>query len=371
MQANRRVLIFLPFLTYGGAESQGILLAKGLKEQGYKVTVCGFNLPGSNYPLIAELDQLGIAHYILPFEMSVMPGRKRIVPALLSFIRYINRGSFHAVIPFTFWPNYLTAHAARFIKAQSFWNQRSVDDHVSTHAYEKWLPLKQLTFVSNSIPGKKFLMQRFGLSEKRITIINNGLSEVAPKNTVAYWHQQLHLQNRAVLIMVANFFPEKDFATVINGVHLLKQQGISVICVFVGAGGDANKRNQVKALAFDLGLANEIIFTGSCNDVSGLLRACTIGVLSSLSEGCPNSILEYMQTGLPVVANNIDAIADVLGSDYPYLFNSGDANDFALKVKSLLEDKTVALQTGLALQQRVNASFSAKKMIDSFVALLK
>lgn len=365
------ILIFLPFLTLGGAESQGFLLAQGLQQKGYDVTVCGFALSGSDYPLIALLDKNGLKHHVLPFEMKVMPGRKSMLRALWQFQRYLRSKQFSAVIPFTFWPNYLTAHAARFSQAQCFWNQRSVDNHVPYHGFEKWLPLQKLTFVSNSISGRRFLAQRFGLPEQQVTLINNGLGAFHANHPVAFWQEKFGIkQHDTVLVMVANFFPEKDFATVIKGVHLLAQQGLPVTCIFAGGGGNSAARDQMKALAFDLQLNRQIIFAGSCKDVPGLLAACHIGVLSSLSEGCPNSILEYMQTPLPVVANNIEAISDVLGADYPFLFKTGDAPDFAQKVATLIQNKTMAEETARKLKKQVETNFNLQKMIDSFIALL-
>lgn len=43
------------------------------------------------------------------------------------------------------------------------------------------------------------------------------------------------------------------------------------------------------------------------------------------SEGCPNSVIEYMQFGLPVVGTNIPGIRDLVGDvGVRYLFPVGD-----------------------------------------------
>lgn len=370
MQANRRVLIFLPFLTYGGAERQGFLLAQGLHQQGYNVTVGGFKLKDEKYPLISDLQHAGIKHYVLPFEMAVMPGRKTILPALYTFIKYLRSQKFDAIIPFTFWPNYLSAHAARFVNARCFWNQRSVDDHVAVHRLEKWLPINKLSFISNSRPGTDFLVRRFTLKPEQVTTIANSVVEIAPRNTAAYWRNQLQLkEDETVVTMVANFYPEKDFDTVIAAANTLRDKPFRF--VFAGGGPDKQKQKHYKALCFDLNLSNHITFLDNINDVAGLLQVTDVGLLSSKSEGCPNSVLEYMYNSLPVVANDIEAIADVLGADYPFLFKTGNPDSLIQVLERLSSDKQLRIQTGNALKLRVSEKYSQQKMVAAYIQLLE
>lgn len=367
---TKKVFLFLPFLTYGGAERQGFLLAQGLHQQGYDVTVGGFKLKDEKYPLISDLQHAGIKHYVLPFEMAVMPGRKTILPALYMFIKYLRSQKFDAIIPFTFWPNYLSAHAARFVSARCFWNQRSVDDHVAVHGLEKWLPVNKLLFISNSRPGTDFLIRRFGIKSKQVTIIANSVVEMTPRNTAAHWRNQLQLkEDETVVTMVANFYPEKDFDTVIAAANALRHKPYRF--VFAGGGPDKQKQKHYKALCFDLNLANHITFLDNINDVAGLLQVTDVGLLSSKSEGCPNSVLEYMYNSLPVVANDIEAITDVLGTDYPFLFKTGDPDSLIRVLERLSSDKQLRIQTGSALKLRVSEKYSQQKMVAAYIQLLE
>lgn len=370
---SKKVLLFLPFLTYGGAERQGFLLAKGLQEGGsYQVTVCGFKLKDEKYPLINDLEQAGIAWHVLPFDMSVMPGRKSMLSALWSFIRYVRAQQFSAVIPFTFWPNYLTAHASRFVGAQCYWNQRSVDDHVALHGLEKWMPLNKLTFVSNSTPGTDFLVRRFKLQAQQVSLIPNSVIPVAPRNNADYWRTQLRLSDNAVVItMVANFYPEKDFDTVINAAAILKKSSNSYRFVFAGGGPDKQRAKHYKAMCYDLGLSGTVTFLDNINDVPGLLQVTDIGLLSSRSEGCPNSVLEYMYNALPVVVNDIVAITDVVGTDYAYLFKTGDEEGLVQAIEKLSADKQLRKNTGEALKERVTEKYNQQKMVAAYIQLLE
>ncbi|MGB3453634.1 MAG: glycosyltransferase family 4 protein [Moheibacter sp.] len=59
-------------------------------------------------------------------------------------------------------------------------------------------------------------------------------------------------------------------------------------------------------------LEEKIEFTGSVTDTSRLLYNCDIGVLSSVSEGLPVSLLEYGLASLPVVVTDVGQCAEVV-----------------------------------------------------------
>jgi glycosyltransferase involved in cell wall biosynthesis len=62
-----------------------------------------------------------------------------------------------------------------------------------------------------------------------------------------------------------------------------------------------------------LGLENSVIFAGKRDDVSELISAADIGVLSSIgSEGFSRAVLEYMAKGLPVVGTKVGAVPDLV-----------------------------------------------------------
>ena len=373
MQSRKRqVLIFLPFLTRGGAETQGFLLAKGLKQKGYDVDVCGFELASKSYTLTDELEAEKLTHFVLPFQMSAFGSRVSQIATCCKFIQIIRKKKYDAIIPFTWFPNFLSALTYRFAGVEvCFWNQRNVEDHVAVFGLEKFLPIKKLKFVSNSSPGKKFLQRRFNLNSEVVAIIKNGILVRAHQKTTEQWKSELQLGSRIVITMSANFFHEKDFDTVLRAMALLKKTSPSTILLLVGGGGNPAHKNATKALAFDLNLSEHVKFLDTISDISGLLSASHIGLLSSTSEGCPNSVLEYMHAKLPVVATNIEGVADVLGKDYPYLFETGNAQMLADKLSELLEDGTLRKNIGQKLFDKVVSEYNVEQMVNSFIQLIK
>src|SRR5262249_59878159 len=65
----------------------------------------------------------------------------------------------------------------------------------------------------------------------------------------------------------------------------------------------------LKAFAGELNIQNNCHFLGRCDHVSELLSISDVCVLSSVSEGFSNSILEYMSAGRAVVATDTGGAA--------------------------------------------------------------
>lgn len=368
---SKKVLIFLPFLTYGGAEKQGFLLAQGLQQAGWYVEVWGFKLVDGNYPLIEALEKQGIAYKVFPYEMKVMPTFKGALKALFTYAGMIRAGGFNAVIPFTFWPNFLTGLASRFVSATCFWNQRSVDDHVPRQRFEKFIPTHKLVFVSNSNPGADFVARRFGIARSGVSIIPNSIVEQLPLHNAAYWKDKLGISATELIVtMTANFFPEKDFDTVLDAAAIIKAKKLPVKFLFIGGGPNKLRAQKCKTRASELGLTDSVVFLDNVVDVSGVLAVSDIGLLSSRSEGCPNSILEYMMAGLPVLANDIVAISDVLGHSYPYLFKTGHAESLVEKLMALYADAENRKIIGSNLRAVALSRYNQPQMIKGFTSLI-
>jgi len=70
---------------------------------------------------------------------------------------------------------------------------------------------------------------------------------------------------------------------------------------------------------------NNILFTGQRRDISNLLQLSDAFVSPSLSEGLPNTVLEAMASGLPVLLSEIPQHKEIFtGHDYQYFFPPTD-----------------------------------------------
>jgi len=101
--------------------------------------------------------------------------------------------------------------------------------------------------------------------------------------------------------------------------------------------GDGDLKNNLLNFINDLGLNNSIFLLGSLEqtEIADFLRASDVFLLTSNSEGLPNSILEALACGTPVVTTNVGDVSKVVIESF-----SGEiASDFSVEeiCKSLLK----------------------------------
>ena len=103
-----------------------------------------------------------------------------------------------------------------------------------------------------------------------------------------------------VFIAVGTFRWEKAYDILLKAWARLRPVPEQTHLVIVGAGG---LFEETKALAADLGITNTVSFPGWRQDVPALMKDADVFVLSSVSEGGPNVILEAAAASLPIVAS--------------------------------------------------------------------
>ncbi len=114
-------------------------------------------------------------------------------------------------------------------------------------------------------------------------------------------------------------------------------------------------------LAFD----KNITWLGLRTDVSSLLRKSQIGVLSSLSEGFPVTLLEYGCAKLGVVSTAVGQCAEMLDHGKAgFLVPPGDAVALADALIKLLTDISTREYLGRCLFEHVSDNYSQDFVLD-------
>jgi glycosyltransferase involved in cell wall biosynthesis len=255
------------------------------------------------------------------------------------------------------------------------WFQIAMEFHIPLSTFEKIAIKCKPNYASNSIPAGDFIAQKHMLNKKNITFIPNPFEAISVKMERVEWREKLGIkENELMLFIAANFFPEKDHETLIKGFYIASQQNPNIKLVLAGSQNYIDKINQVKSSCFDLGLNSErVIFVGASNDVPGLIYASDICLLTSISEGSPNALIEYMGYGKPVVASSIPSILELLKPDYPYLFEKGNEKDLAVKLIALIEEmnsENVANYTERN-KQRILTEYTIQANFNAFHKILR
>lgn len=102
--------------------------------------------------------------------------------------------------------------------------------------------------------------------------------------------------------------------------------------VFIGDGED---RERLKQLSSELGVESAVTFLGHREDIEQQLSLAGIGILSSRREGFPNSVMEYMAAGLPVLVSELPGIRELVEHGVSGLIHGTD--DVSLLAEHWLE----------------------------------
>jgi glycosyltransferase involved in cell wall biosynthesis len=105
--------------------------------------------------------------------------------------------------------------------------------------------------------------------------------------------------------------------------------------------GDGPRKLELTRLAGELGVTENVTFTGFQKDVPYYYNSSRIFIHTSETEGFPNVVLEAMMCGLPCVISNCGDIVDLAKDGFNSLViqNYSDYQGFAKAICNLLEDE--------------------------------
>ncbi len=211
-------------------------------------------------------------------------------------------------------------------------SNRSLNNRINTWI-EKWSlqGVDQMICVSNSLAQ---YMKELGHPAEKISVVNNGVSVVeGPAKTAPE-------SSEWTLGVMALFRPRKGTEVLLDAVGALKSEGITIKIRAVGPFETPDYETEIMNRVDDLGIANQITWTGFQTDVDAQLQAMDLFVLPSLyGEGLPMVILEAMANGVPVIASDVEGITEAVRDNVDGLIvKPGCPIDLAAKIKQILGD---------------------------------
>lgn len=147
--------------------------------------------------------------------------------------------------------------------------------------------------------------------------------------------------------------------------HVFAERGMLYVVA-----GDGNRAAAVKARVAALGLELLVRFIGPRGGVEKmwLLSHARCMVSTSREEGMPNSVLEAMASGLPILASDIGPHRELIeGRGWGALFESGSVDGLAAKLPGMLEGDLAPMRdAAMALRDQ----YALTRMIDGYERVL-
>jgi glycosyltransferase involved in cell wall biosynthesis len=150
--------------------------------------------------------------------------------------------------------------------------------------------------------------------------------------------------------MVAEFVERKRHADAIRAFSKIVHPRAQLVLA-----GSGPLFEPMKRLAAKLGVADRVHFLGQRNDVPVLIKASRAVILPSSQEGLPQSILEALSMGVPVIGSRIRGTTELLGQNAGVLVDLGDIDQLAQAMRLLIDDTAAAAAMGQAGRRQSEA----------------
>lgn len=134
--------------------------------------------------------------------------------------------------------------------------------------------------------------------------------------------------------------------------------------------GDGPLRPETESRIRASGLSDDIVLTGLRTDVPELLGCMDVFILTSLWEGLPRVIPQAMACGLPVAANAVDGVCEVIEDGINgFLIPPGDTGQMAERIVRILEEDALRQRLIRKGEETAAKRFSLADMIQKLEAL--
>ncbi len=204
--------------------------------------------------------------------------------------------------------------------------------------------------LGNSHAVAQLLREGDGVPERRILQVPNFVEERAFDSPSAAarssFRNELGIPPTAEIVgCIARLVDVKDHATLLRAISLLsaRRPGVHVVLI-----GDGPCRPGLERLARELGISAQTHFAGVRPNLPNLHHFFDVSALASLSEGFPNSLVEAMAAGRPVVATNVGGNPDAVRPSTGILVSPSDPTALAHALERVLADDELRRRLGTA-----------------------
>jgi len=233
------------------------------------------------------------------------------------------------------------------------------------------LPLRRLIFkysrgvVANS-SGLKMLSEKH--DPFAVHFIPNGVDtdffKVGDKDNILF--------SPYIFLFVGRLHQQKNLFYLLDQMAKLKAETTKSFILRIVGDGPQKERLQRYCLSLNL---TDVVFWYDWLDKQSLKEqylSCHCFINLSLYEGMPNTVLEAMASGLPVIGSDVTGNNEIIiDSVTGFLVNFEDQDQFSKAAVKLIEDPKIGINLGLMGRETVARYYTWDKVADNYLNLLE
>lgn len=328
-----RLLAILEAATVTGPAKNLLQFAQTARPLGVEVVIAAFHRAGDS-----EIFQEAARRAGVPVELVEERGRfdRSVIPALRELRRRFapDLVQTHAV------KSHLLARLAGFTPWVAFHHGYTWPD-LRARIYnqaDRWSLRKASRVLTVSQPFARELA-RMGVPGQRIRVIHNAIDpEWGRGSSVRAQAAQLRARlpiaaGEKIALIVGRLSREKDHLMLLDALAAIPGAPHLLIV------GDGPERGAIEERLRATGQTRQVTLVGQVPTAEPYYAMADMAVLSSLSEGSPNALLEAMAAGVPVVATQVGGVPEIVThQESALLVQPGDRQAMGSAIARLLTE---------------------------------
>lgn len=352
-----RIMLVISSLGTGGAERVLSEMANYWVAQGHSITLVTLDSTQSDFYSLSPRIQrfaLGLKGDSGSLWRAITSNIKRV----LSLRDVFKRSAPQAIISFVDTVNILTILSGIGLGIPLIVSERTDPRH--HHLGRQWRSLRRMLYPKASAvvvqtPGVCEWMQNV-MPNTRIVTIPNPARIAVSQNKESFVFSSAHN-----IVAVGRLSHEKGFDILIkafaHGAKAFPEWNLTIF-------GDGAARPSLEKLVTQLALGDRISLPGIIKEPMEALSSADIFVLSSRYEGFPNSLVEAMVCGLPVIASDCQSgPRELIDNGFNgILVNPANIREMAKALRSLMLNESLRRTLGMKARE-------VKSRFDSAIVL--
>lgn len=353
-----RLIFVIDSFMIGGSELAALRTYKLLRET-HEIAIVHFHDDGPLYKDYqdagAEMHHVPLFGFRDPRNVAALLRLRKLISELQPDLLHSHDAYSNMVVLAALWPRFGTPWVS---------SRRWLDQIVRpTHARLNHIAFTKCSAVTvNASTVANHMVEAEGIERTRLAVIPNFVE--IPAETVTWPYKR---NGFFTVGMVSRLTPIKRHDIAVHALRRLIDEGLDVRLSIVG---DGESRHAIQAQVEELGLSSRVELKGELRGGAALHADFDISLSTSDSEGSPNSVLEGMAAGRPIVATDVGGTRDVLrpGVD-GLLVPPGDSGAVADALRTIIVRRDLLHAYGDAGRARAVAEFSPDAIAERLDAL--